>query len=151
MSSLERQIKNLKAEMSARPIRTATRGGVSSLPALYIVAGGKVLSDWGADGGKRITSALSAASLPPGTGGSPGDTVAVPANPIPSGLPDGIAVASRVADGKSVFVLVDSTCSITSDLIQGDLVILGANPSNLDVSSGGVTYRYVCYKSLARR
>jgi hypothetical protein len=127
-----------------------TGGGAASPPAIYIVAGGKTLTDWGSDGGRRITTALSAAALPPGAGGTPGSTVTISANPIPAGLPDGICVAARVYDGAAVFVLCDSSSYTLSDLIQGDVIIVGSTPTNFDVPSGGVTYRYACYPALAR-
>jgi hypothetical protein len=117
---------------------------------VYVVIGGKTLADWGTDGGKRITSALSASSLPVGTGGSPGDTVIVPANPIPAGLPDGVAVAARISDGAAVFALCDSSAFVTGDLINGDVVILGESV-NFDKVSGGITYRYQILRAYARR
>jgi hypothetical protein len=138
------------ADVAARPLIPLMGGGGAAPPALYLVIGGKPLPDWGADGGKRKTSALTAADLPAGTGGSPGDTVIVPPTPIPPGLPDGICVAALISTGESAWILCDSTSYVASDLIQGDRVVVTQALVVFDKVSGGVTYRYNVLRAYGR-
>jgi hypothetical protein len=149
VGELEEQVRQLTERLRMVPSTFAGGGDVAE-PAVYIVIGGKTLADWGADGGKRKTSALTAGDLPAGTGGSPGETVIVPATPIPPGLPDGICVGALISSGATAWILCDSTSYVASDLVQGDRVIVSTAPVVYDVSSGGVIYRYNLLRAFGR-
>ena len=144
-----REIARLRQSIAMRPLRVPTRGGAAaSIPAIYIVAGGQTIAEWGSPGIRKRTSALAASDLPPGTGGTAG-VVTVAANPIPAGLPNGIGVAGRQADGLATFILHDSSSTLASDLVAGD-VIFCSGAATFDVVVGAVTYRYAATTVVCR-
>ena len=124
-------------------------GGGTTIPTIYVVAGGNALNAGSgyafAAGILRRTDTVLVSELPVGSGGSPGDTVTVPAWPIPTGLPLGIGVAQAQFGGAYIFVVNDSRSNFPGDLPIGRRVWVGS-PVNLDKVSGGITYRYVCYQ-----
>lgn len=119
--------------------------GASSSP-LFQILGGNTITYLGKQGIARRTDAVAGSELPVGTGGVSGDTIIVPANPIPVGLPNGVGVALNVVTGIYSFVVLDSTTSAaTPDLIRDDIIESIAT-LNLDKVSSGITYRYVCIR-----
>ena len=145
MIDVQQQIKNIKAQIGARPIRTATRSFVQP-PNLYLVVGGNLLNGGNSiqfsSGIARRTDLVTAAEFPAGSGGSPGDTVVVPAWPMPTGLPMGVGVGISPWDGSYVYLLNDSRANWPGDLPLGRRVYVSTTIT-FDLP-GSVTYRYPC-------
>lgn len=145
---LEARIQALEQLTRRIPSRFAG-GGAAAAPTIYVVSGGNALnagSGYAFSAGiLRRTDQVAASELPVGSGGSPGDTVTVPAWPIPSRLPLGIGVAQAQFGSAYIFVVNDARSNFPGDLPIGRRVWVGSSV-NLDVSSGGINYRYVCYQ-----
>lgn len=145
---LEARIQTLEQIVRRIPSRFAG-GGASTPPAIYVSSGGNALnagSGYAFSAGiLRRTDQVAASELPVGSGASPGDTVLVPAWPIPANLPLGVGVAQAQFGGAYIFVLNDNRSNFPGDLPIGRRVWVGSTVS-LDKVSGGITYRYVCYQ-----
>lgn len=145
---LESRIQDLEQLTRRIPSRFAGGGGASSTPPLYFIAGGNLLVSGLSVGIVKRTDAVAGTEMPVGTGGAPGDTVTVLANPIPANLPPGVGVGVHCITGAYSFLLLDSRASYASDLPINRRAY-AAGTVNLDRVSGGITYRYVCLLIMA--
>lgn len=145
---LEKRIEELERTIRRIPSRFAGGGGPTQTPPLYFIAGGNLLVSGLTVGILKRTDTVAGTELPVGTGGAPGDTVTVLANPIPANLPAGVGVGIHCITGAYSFLLLDSRASYVSDLPLNRRCYAGGTV-NLDRVSGGITYRYACLLILA--
>ena len=142
---LEARIQALEQLTRRIPSRFAGGGSVAS-PPIYFIFGGNVLPSSGGStlvsGIARRTDSVLASELPNGTGGSSGDTVIVPAWPIPASMPLGTGVGKNVFTNKFAFLLNDANGAFPGDMPINRKAYVGGT-INLDKVSGGITYRYV--------
>ena len=149
MADLQRRLADAEARLRRMPVRFGRGGsggsGAAATP-IWQVFDGTLLTYINAPGIVRRTDTVLASEFPAGSGGTSGDTVEVPAWPSHPTLPSGVGVLRQVnADGVYAFVVNDARQTVAGpDLVVGEIV-LSAGTVDLDVLSGGVTYRYVCH------
>lgn len=138
----------LAASVAARPLIPMMGGGaVATAPAIYVIQGNNALPGSAQVGIAKRSDAVAASELPvPTITPTPvsGDTVIVPAFPAPAPLPNGIGIAVQMFTGTYVFVCLDSRSGVGYDLFAGNQFFSGGTV-NIDLVSGGITYRYVCH------
>lgn len=148
VADLRRRLADAEARLRRMPVRFGrggSGGGVIATP-VWQVYDGPLLTYLNCMGIVRRSDSVLASELPAGTGGTSGQTVLVPAWPSHPTLPAGMGVVRQINSAEEVyaFVLNDARQGVASpDLIAGQIV-LGAGWVDLDVPSGGVTYRYAC-------
>lgn len=150
VQQVSQDVKKLQADGQRTPLVAAYNpGGTPNVPSyLWQVVGGSTIPILGTIGVPRTSSAIVPSTLPDGPAGT--GIVAVPAWPVPIGLPAGIGVVQRVDLGASSptysFVRVDGSYAGaygSEDLIVGEACFL-STLSYLDKVVGGTTWRYTC-------
>lgn len=143
---LRSQVQRLESTLARRPVVDWCQ--VRPLPAIYNVIYGNILNGGNsttfAGGILRRTDTVAASEMPNGSGGSPGDTVIVPAFPLLANLPNGVGVGVSPYDGSYAYLLNDARTNFPGDLPLNRRTDV-ASSVNLDKTAGGVTYRYICW------
>lgn len=129
------------------PSRFAGGGAATTAPAIYVIQGNNALPGSAQVGIAKRSDTVISSELPvPVITPTPvsGDTATVPAFPAPSPLPNGIGIAIQMFTGTYVFVVLDSRSGVGYDLFAGNQIFSGGTV-NIDLLSGGITYRYTCH------
>ena len=146
-SQLEDEVAELRERLRMVP---STFAGASDVdrPSIYIVEGGQTLTNFATPGIVKEATTLDGTTLPPGVGGSPGDTVPVSPWPIPASLPNGVGVGRLYGTAGRAFLLLDGSAAWQEDLILNQQAWTFESVILTRVS-GGINYTYSCQRVFA--